>query len=148
MKQPELVTINPSDFYYDDGDGEPMFYEDAALAWLIMQDGPVYLLGAKDHEGKETIGVYVNCSDVFAWGCADCEPLPMSDLENFLKLYLSHPSGATKWCCLRRNEQPQPPVKRGMIERGDWDDELEILPKNTMDREVHESLGIKYPDQA
>ena len=144
----EPVTITTDDFYYQSDDGDPpMFCEDAALAWLIMQDGLIFILNAKDDEGKGVIGVYVNCNDVFAWGCADLEPLPPSELERFLKLCLTHPAGSTKWCCLRRNEQPQPPVKRNMIERGAWDDELEALPKNTMDRQVHESLGIQYTDQ-
>ena len=33
-----------------------------------------------------------------------------------------------RWCCLRRNMRPQPPVLRSMQAAGVWDDALEALP--------------------
>lgn len=146
MKQHDPITIDPNtDFYIDDrNDKPPLFDEEMAIAWLMALDGPLVMLDVRNSEGKPIIVLCVNCSDVFAWGCADFEPLPLGEVEGFVKMYREIPGGSTRWCCIRRNQQPQPPVKRTMIERGEWDEVLEALPKNTMDREVHEMLGIKY----
>ena len=99
---------------------------------------------------KETIVAFVNCNDVFAWGCADAEEISVSeevregvtdDLHYLLKLYLDMGHwGVVKWCCIQRNEQPQNPVLKDMKLADMWDDEMENLPKNRYDNLIKENV--------
>jgi hypothetical protein len=86
---------------------------------------------------SELIAVYVNCNDVFAWGCADAEDLPHDEIENLYRLWRADPHwGSAKWCAIRRKQQPQKPVIDAMKAAGSWDDIMENLGPNTMDAEV------------
>jgi len=81
-----------------------------------------------------TIVLFVICNDIFAWGCADAEDLPISELENLYKMWLKNNKwGSTKWCCIRRKEKPQRPAVELMKKDGAWDDELECLSENRYD---------------
>ncbi len=81
-----------------------------------------------------TIVLFVICNDIFAWGCADAEDLPLSELPNLYKMWEKDPKwGTAKWCCFRRKEKPQGPVAEAMKKHGSWDDELEKLPENYYD---------------
>ncbi len=81
-----------------------------------------------------TVVIYVGCSDVFAWGCADAEDLPLKELPNLYKMWEKDPKwGSAKWCCFRRKEKPQGPVVEAMKKHGSWDDDLEKLPENNYD---------------
>lgn len=114
------------------------FDEYKALAKLLVDgvlfvgdaiDGPFFSSNSK--EAGNTISLSVNCNDIFAWACADAEPITCEELP---QLYLEHaknPSwGAIKWCAKKRNIQPQSPVIRDMKKEGVWDDEMERLKKN------------------
>lgn len=82
----------------------------------------------------KTIVVYVVCSDIFAWGCADAEDLPLDELSNFYKMWKTNSKwGTAKWCCFRRKEKPQHPVAEAMKNDGSWDDEMEKLSENHYD---------------
>lgn len=65
-------------------------------------------------DAKETLAMAVLCNDIFAWGCADAEPLlpkQLPDLYNYWKAYYDKGNiGAYLWCCKERNERPQKPV--------------------------------------
>ena len=78
---------------------------------------------------------FMNCSDVFAWACADCEPFDLSELEKFYRMSLGK-WGTLKWVCIKRNQQPQPPIIKDMKAQGAWDETMEALPANTMDAET------------
>ena len=80
---------------------------------------------------EETLVLFLNCNDVFAWACADAEAVSVKDLPELYKYWLKDRKwGTTKWICIKRNEQPQNPIKRYMIEDGSWDESLEALPEN------------------
>lgn len=78
--------------------------------------------------------VAVICNDIFAWGCADAEPITDAEIGNlFLEVYKSRMWGAVIWCAKKRNEKPQRPVIEQMKKDGVWTDELEALPPNYYD---------------
>ncbi len=122
--------------------------EPLALACLLA-DGQLGLNNADISWIKDkkiyTTCVFVLCSDIFAWGCADAEQLVFNDYENpseIIELYKlwkeNNRWGSTKWCCLKRNEQPQKPVKDKMIKENYWDETLEVLPENKYDKACKE----------
>ena len=82
-------------------------------------------------DGGHSIVVSVNCGDIFAWGCSDAEHLPYDEIPKLYKMFVADSKwGSTKWCCVRRNEQPQQPIKDSMIKDGSWDDAMEKLKEN------------------
>lgn len=79
-----------------------------------------------------TIVVFLICNDLFAWGCADCESIGSEkDLISIWKYHCDDSKyGTLKWCCKKRNMQPQGPYIDLMKNDGCWTDELESLRKN------------------
>ena len=114
--------------------GEEVFEVEDALA-VLLADSDVFINADKD--GK--LVLLMNCNDVFAWACADCEPLEYSEIE---QLYRASRDkwGSTKWVCVKRNQQPQPPIVKDMMKEGAWDETMEALPSNTMDAETRAAL--------
>lgn len=60
------------------------------------------------------VSFFINCSDVFAWGGADCEPLTADDVDNFVKALAdtqavggSNAYGPELYCARRRGMRPQ-----------------------------------------
>lgn len=85
----------------------------------------------------ETLTLFVNCSDVFAWGCADAEEFTLQELPELFKLYeWDNVYGSTKWVCKKRNQKPQKPIVDELKKIGKWDDEFERLPDNEYDKKV------------
>lgn len=124
--------------------------ENKALACLLAAD-VVFMNNintAKPDEPKEySIVIYVIANDIFAWGGSDAECIrcdwdnPESELMQLYKLWKENSSlGPVKWLCLKRNEQPQAPVKEMMIKDNYWDDVLENLPENYYDN-YHKNKG-------
>lgn len=94
----------------------------------------VFNKGSKFEDSGEGIVVFVNCNDVFAWGCADAEELPHDEVVNlFMEWHKSNRWGPVRWVCFRRNEKPQAPVARDMKAAGAWDERMEALPDNRYD---------------
>lgn len=124
-------------------EGEEHCIEEAALAELLDNDvvfcNERHYTFAGEPSGCTTI-LFVNANDVFAWGCADAQDLPHSEIGN---LYKAHKEkwGVTKWLCRQRQEKPQPPIVRDMKKDGAWDDEMEALPDNTTDRYLKAKLA-------
>lgn len=83
----------------------------------------------------EGLTVQVNCSDTFAWGCADSEDIEseeeMGTLCEMVRDFPKH--GGDRWCCFKRNEQPQEPVVKMMKDHGEWCERMEALPLNYYD---------------
>ena len=79
----------------------------------------------------------VNCSDVFAWGCADAEGAAHSEVSDLYDHWLKDPDwGAAIWCMKKRNQMPQRPVERAIRSAWVWDlDALDLQP-NTLDQRV------------
>lgn len=97
--------------------------------------------------GEEILGVFsvkigeeecaslgVICNDVFAWGYADMEFLPYSEIVNLYKLYevYGYYSGVI-WTCLKRGMLPQKPMADLMKKDNAWLKELDNLEKNSYD---------------
>lgn len=117
-----------------------LYLHEEALALLLCMD-LIYASRAfpPDDTDKETIGLYVGCNDVFYWGCADGEDLPLigygeQTVNNpFWDLYERvrkiGSDGAIQWCCLRRQMRPQKPMINYLKSAGHWTEELEALPE-------------------
>ena len=129
----EAAPPPPHDVLFD-VNGREECDEEAALSWLLARG--VLFSNSRDciFDGKpegHTVVLSVLCSDVFGWGCADGEDLPHSEIVNLFKMVRDDPEwGAVRWCCLRRNMQPQYAIKRDWVNSGKWDDVLEALPEN------------------
>lgn len=73
-------------------------------------------------DAAEAATLFVNCNDVFAWGCADADDLPMSEVENLYRMWRKDPLwGAAVWCIKRTRTWPQGPVERDIRKAGIWD---------------------------
>lgn len=122
--------------------------EDIALA-VLLAEGVIFtnvvdlsLQWPQFYKEKTfTTACYVDCSDVFMWGCADAENIEVTDGEppsEMIELYKLHREnskwGSTKWACIKRGIQPQFPIKRDMKKDGYWDDVLENLTKNPSEK--------------
>lgn len=60
-----------------------------------------------DIHGDEC-GMSVNCSDVFWWGCSDCEEIAFSELSELRDCLAQAPGcGDILWCARKRGERPQ-----------------------------------------
>lgn len=84
-----------------------------------------------DIAGK-TICLFVNCNDLFAWGCADSEEVSSSEeLHELYEEYKKDPQyGVDFWCCKKRDLQPQKVIKDIWKKNSVWNDDLEKLRPN------------------
>lgn len=121
-----ILEIDPDELT-EDNDTEHLM-----LAVLLAKES-VYVINDK---------LWVLCNDMFAWALADLEELPLSEVPILWAMWYADPKwGDIKWCCIRRNEQPQNPVVEMMKEAGSWDETMEALPENQYDaawRKEHE----------
>ena len=77
---------------------------------------------------KKTTAMAVDCSDVFAWGCADDEDMNYRDIEAVYGFWKKDPIwGTAVWCMTKRKELPQRPVADRIKKAGIW--ALEDLTK-------------------
>ena len=145
MENLKDTEFNPTDeeifFFWEDKDGNTHegCVETTILAKLLVDgvlfvgdfnSGP-FFENNKVQPKDITACVWVNCNDLFAWACADCEPITMRELPELYKFYKADPKwGTTKWCCRKRNLQPQRPVIESMKKDGVWDEMMENLEKN------------------
>lgn len=121
-------------------DGKLFVNEERALGLLLL-DGILFcneretlFQGKKDTSGPTTV-LYVNCNDIFAWGCADAEPLPNKEIGNLFKMHRADPIwGTSKWCMLQRKQRPQKPVEELMKKDDSWTQDIEALPERKMER--------------
>ncbi len=90
-------------------------------------------------EARQMMGLFVNCNDIFAWGCADSEDMLFADLYDVYRHWRKDPSwGAAVWCMKRRKEMPQEPVAKYIRDGGVWDIDNMGLPENRYDRSLRE----------
>lgn len=95
-------------------------FEEYMLADLILSDN-LFL-------NNELL--LVNCNDVFAWGCADAEPISLLDIPDVYQASKTM-YGIVKWVCKRRSLQPQKPYIKAIKNGNEWDESMEALPKNS-----------------
>lgn len=127
---------------------DPEYYNEQKALACLLADDVCFLNVANIGSGEKpylTTTIFVIANDVFAWGCADAEGITNSDGEadsEIIALYRywkdNQKWGSTKWLCLKRNEQPQKPIKDMMMAEGYWDDTLENLPNNNYDMRCRE----------
>ena len=105
-----------------------------------------YLLGKEillvANNKNNTWSLAVNCSDIFAWACADSEPLNSQDeLRDLWDMYIKDPdSGASVWSCKQRNSLPQKPVYDHIMKSGKWDLNSMGLEPNFYDKIIQDGL--------
>jgi hypothetical protein len=140
------IADNDVEWLYETNDKkENVFERDQALALMLINN--VIFTNSHWYEddwpqrAKDSIGVVVDCSDVFAWGCADGQDLPFDEIENLYRMWRKGPRwGPAVWCMIQRNQMPQPPVEDAIRKEGIWQLDQFNLGKNTMDAEVKECL--------
>lgn len=112
-----------------------------ALAHLLMNE--VIILN--DHWWREDLNeeqqkltsLNVDCSDVFAWGCADAQELSYSEIPDLYRMWSRDPKwGAAVWCMVKRNRKPQGPVEAAIGEEGIWDLDSLKLGENSQERDL------------
>ena len=114
--------------------------EEQALAELLAGDDLLLIGGSAGpffdpvDEDDTPATIYVNCNDLFAWACAEALPLPKDEIGSFYKAWKTGKYGTTRWSCIKKNLQPQFPVRERMKELGRWDDMMEALPRNPDDK--------------
>ena len=128
---------------------ELMFEKDKAMARLIAEDlvflGSAYYEKEWPEDARRSTILCVNCNDIFAWGCADAEPVFLDEIRSLYDHWIADRCwGTAKWCAIKRNQKPQPPVIEMMKKQGSWDGQMEVLGENTQDAEVQalfDSIG-------
>lgn len=125
-----------SDVFYQ-VNGKEYCDEAQALSEMLAYDGLLFVGGRmgplfepKDGQDDEPAAIYINCNDLFMWGCAEAIPLPQTEIGNFYKAWKSGKHGATEWCCVRQNMQPQKPIREMMKKAGAWSGIMKALPSN------------------
>ncbi len=135
---------------YQFGDEEIVFEPEQALVALLL-DRIVFLNShwwIKDwpKEAKEFTAIHVNCSDVFAWGSADAETLPHTEIENLYDHYrLDSAWGPAVWCIKQRGYMPQKPVYDAIQALDIWDLDkldLEISIDDRIQKRKHEEEKV------
>lgn len=111
-----------------------LFVEESAVIELLAND--VLFINSRNYiclDGttkSETLVLFVACSDLFYWGTADAETLSYSELKEFYNAWKSQGNyGVMRWCCIKRNLQPQKPIKEEWIKSNKWDSILDSLPE-------------------
>jgi len=124
--------------YWFDIDGKLVPDEEAMVAHLLEENilfvnSRRYVSDEKTNElsKNETLVLFLNCGDVFAWAYADAEDVSYDELPELFKMYEANPDcGPTQWVCIKRNQKPQTPIVKWMKEKNGWNDTLEKLPEN------------------
>lgn len=101
--------------------------KDDGLLFLSGNCGPFFQAEAPD---KTPVSVWVNCNDIFAWACADAEPLPMEEIRGLYEAWKADKrNGVLLWSCRRRGMRPQDALVTRMKKAGDWTPDFEALPE-------------------
>ena len=104
----------------DKPEKEKIFEVEEAVALLLINE--VIFLNSHHWEkewpdrARKTTSLNVNCSDIFAWGCADAEEICVDDeIEDLYRMWKDNPTwGSALWCMMKRREMPQKPVEEDM----------------------------------
>lgn len=93
-------------------------------------------------DARETTSLCVNCSDVFAYACADAEALKYDEIEDLFDHWQRDPLwGPAVWCIKKRKQYPQKRVADAIRKTGLWDLDNMDLADNTQNAEVQACLA-------
>jgi hypothetical protein len=122
VSEKERIIIPHDELHFTYPDYHDIWNEELCLAQLLL-DGAMHLNDGRNwYDDDKSVIAYVNCSDIFAWGCADSESVLQRELPGLYTMHMADPTwGTEKWCILKRNEEPEKPVLRDMKESGAWD---------------------------
>jgi hypothetical protein len=116
-------------------EGVKYFETETAIATLLIES--IIFLNSFhweeewNKEAKDKVSLNVNCSDVFAWGCADAETLDYKDIEDLFNHFKKDNLwGSSVWCIKKRKLMPQKPVYDKIMEIGIWNLDGMELKKN------------------
>lgn len=144
MAEP-ICSVDPEQVEYTykhhrTGETVEVFREEEALAAMLLNEvvflnTPWYREDLSE-EDKSYARFLVVCNDIFAWGCADAEPLPHDEVQNLWRMWRKDPAwGAEVWCIQRRKEMPQPPVEK-LLRAAGYDLNAMGLKTNETDAKV------------
>ena len=131
------MTVKELEGPFFEIDGVEYCDEEMALAALLKADilfanSRKYLEIDSTIVCNETIVLFVNCNDVFAWACGDAESLTMAEVPTLYRAWKADQYwGVLKWCCQKRNLKPQKSIVDDMKKVGKWDAEMEALRDNS-----------------
>jgi hypothetical protein len=117
---------------------ETYFDNKNALIILLTNTNLIFLsnvVGKEQYEDEDrpnelVTGLYINASDIFAWGCADSEPISTKEISQlFLMWHHDKSWGCIKWLCKKRNRRPQSPIVANMKKDGAWCEFMNSLPE-------------------
>ena len=97
---------------------------------LVFANGRKYWCDWEGALKPETICLFLNCNDVFAWGCADAEEIAYNEVQELYTMWKNDKYGDMKWVCKKRNLRPQQAWMKRLKEEGAWDAFFESLPEN------------------
>lgn len=125
-----------TDKWFYEFDGVEYFEDEKIIAKMLIEGDLEVFPGEavnqidKDEPPEEVAMLYLNCSDVFIWGCADWEPVTLNDIREIYKMSFENLAWCcTRWVCKKRNLQPQGPIIKDMKRDAAWCEMMENLPK-------------------
>ena len=135
--------------YWFDIDGKLVPDEEAMVAHLLEENilfvnARRYVSNEKTNElsKNETLVLFLNCNDVFAWAYSDAEDVSYDELPELFKMYEANTDcGPTQWVCIKRNQKPQAPMVKYLKENDGWNEVMEALPENKYDVYCREKYG-------
>lgn len=105
---------------------EMIFEENFALAHLLINK--VLCMNSNwweedwPEDARKSTYIGVNCSDTFAWACADAERMEHSELRDVYDHWKKDPMfGPTIWCIKKRKQKPLKQIYDRIEESGIWD---------------------------
>ena len=118
-------------------DHKDAYLDEEILAYLLFK-GIVFVNSRKyvNIDDNQTVMpsttiIFVNCNDIWAWGCADAEEVTKKELPVLCRMYMGDKRwGVLKWACRKRGMRPQFPIRRDMKELGVWSEMMESLEPN------------------
>lgn len=123
--------------------------ESAALAVLLANNviftNSLWWKTQWPDASRKLAGLFVECSDVFAWGCADGELCEFSDIPEVFSFWEKDPEyGHYVWCCKRRNQEPQHAMREVIEKSGIWDFKLLNLGHNRYEHAVERAINLRW----
>lgn len=141
-------VINTSGFAHRQDDLSLVLSDEIEFCFYYMYDGVAnpnkpdmlsYLMAReivscwKDWTDNDRLKLMVNSSDTFAWGCSDADEIDLTEIQCLFDLVWNYMHGDIIWLCLKRDEQPQRPMKEILVNSNSWIPELAKLKPNFYD---------------